>query len=370
MKLKQLPEDFIVKEIADINLLDKGDYACFILRKKNWTTVNAILRIADYLRKNPKIFNNAGMKDKNAITEQYVSAYGLTKEDIQRVKIKDIRLKFKGYLENPIGLASHKSNGFEILARDLEKALARIKYFSNYYDEQRFGGIRHNMADVGKLIVQGKFEDAMKAYLLYPFKEETKEHQDFRKLMESNWGKLKADMVPGYLTEKRAVEWLEKNPNDYIGAFMALPKQISTLFIHAYQSKIFNDILAAYIRDKCEFFEVNYCFGKLPMCVQNIKLKIPLIGYDYAKFEVDRQIKKYADEFLEKEGITLEMFHVKQIPYMESRTILRDASAEIQNLMFSKDERDELNPGRKKQKSVFILNKGSFATIALKAMAH
>ena len=53
------------------------------------------------------------------------------------------------------------------------------------------------------------------------------------------------------------------------------------------------------------------------------------------------------------------MFHVKQIPYMESRTILRDASAEIQNLMFSKDERDELNPGRKSKNQCLSLTRAA-----------
>lgn len=370
MKLKQLPEDFIVKEIADIKLNENGKYACFILKKKNWTTTNAIDKIAFFLGKNQRIFSNSGMKDKNAVTEQYVSAYELKKEDIQRVKIKDIKLKFIGFIEKPLGLASHTANSFEILARDLEKPLTRIKYFSNYYDAQRFGGIRHNMAAVGKLIIKGKFENAMKAYLLYPFDEETKEHKDFRKEMEKNWKNLKADMVPGYLIEKKAVEWLERNPSDYKGAFAALPRQVSTLFIHAYQSKLFNEILAEYIKDNCKYFEVNHVLGKLPMCVQNVNLKVPLMGYDYAEFKVDKAVKKYADALLEKEGITPEMFHVKQVPFMESRTVMRSASVEVESLMFSKDERDELNNGRKKQKAVFVLKKGCFGTIAMKAMEH
>lgn len=369
MKLKQLPEDFVVKEVADIKISPSGKYACFILRKKNWTTTAAIERVAAFLGKNPKIFNNSGMKDKNAVTEQYVSALGLKKEDIQKVKIKDIKLKFVGFIENPIGLASHTANIFEIIARDLERPLRRIKYFSNYYDDQRFGGIRPNMAAVGKLIIQEKLEEAMKAYLLYPFKDETEEHKKFRKEMEANWGRLNADMVPKYLIERKAVEWLEKNPKDYIGAFKALPKQVSTLFIHAYQSKLFNDILAAYVRENCKYTEIKHCLGKIPMSTEEIKLQIPLIGYDYENFRIDKTVKKYADDLLQKEGINPGMFHVRQIPFLESRTLMRDASAEVQSLMFSKDERDELNKGKKKQKVVFILKKGCFGTMAVKAMA-
>lgn len=367
MKLKQIPEDFIVKEIADYKLGKKGKYAYFVLRKKQWTTINAIARIAEFLRKNPRIFNTSGMKDKDAVTEQYVSAYGLRREDIEKVAVKDIRLFFKGYSNEPVKLASHSANYFEITARALEKPLKQIKYLPNYYDDQRFGGIRPNTSKVGELIVKREWEEAMKHYLLYPFGTETAKHKEFRKRMEDNWGRLKADMAPKYLTERKAVEYLEKNPSDYIGAFKQLPKQVFTLFIHAYQSKMFNEMLDAYVRKHCkEYKEVKYCLGKLAMCEKELKVKLPLIGYDFDLNAVDENVKDIVKAVLK--DADLKQFSFPELPFLSSRTLFREASAEVKELKLEKPANDELNKGKLKQKVSFTLPKGSFATMALKAM--
>ncbi len=367
MKLKQIPEDFIVKEIADYNLGKKGKYAYFVLRKKNWTTLNAVQKIAEFLWKNPKIFNTSGMKDKEAITEQYMSAFGVRREDVEKVAITGIRLFFKGYSNEPVRIGSHRANTFEITARGLEKELKPVQSICNYYDDQRFGGIRPNMARVGELIVKRKWEDAMKHYLLYPFAAETADHKEFRRRMESNWGKLKAEMAPKYLTEIKAVEWLEKNPSDYIGAFKQLPKQVFTLFIHAYQSRLFNEMLDAYIRKKCMGFkEIEYCFGKLAMCAENIELRLPLVGYDFGMDAVERDVKEIVKAALKDMDVSQFSFH--EMPFLSSRALFRDALVELKDLKLEKAVKDELNKGKLKQKVSFTLPKGSFATIALKTM--
>ena len=35
MKLKQLPEDFVVREIMELDLKPKGDHGYFIMKKRN-----------------------------------------------------------------------------------------------------------------------------------------------------------------------------------------------------------------------------------------------------------------------------------------------------------------------------------------------
>ncbi|MBU2638579.1 MAG: tRNA pseudouridine(13) synthase TruD [Nanoarchaeota archaeon] len=367
MKLKQLPEDFIVKETADYKLGKKGKYAYFVLKKKNWTTINAIQKTAEFLRKNPKIFNTSGMKDKDAVTEQYVSAYGLRREDIEKVAVKDIKVFFKGYSNEQIKIGSLTGNYFEITARALDKPLSEINSVCNYYDDQRFGGIRPNMAKVGELIVKRQWENAMKHYLLHGFDTETEKHKLFRKELENNWGKLKAGIVPNYLTEKAVAEYLAKNPSDYIGAFKQLPKQILTLFIHAYQSKLFNEMLDTYVRKNCkEYKEADYCLGKLAMCNTELKVKLPLAGYDFDIEDVDENVKEIVKSVLKE--IDLKQFSFPELPFLSSRTVMREASVELKDLRLEKAEKDELNKGRLKQKVFFILQKGSFATMALKAM--
>src|SRR3989338_10267783 len=91
-KLKQVPEDFIVKEVSTIKIEDNGKYSYFILKKKNYNTLNAIQAVANKLGINIKNIGFAGNKDKNAVTEQAISICN-GNEGMEKIKLKDISLK-------------------------------------------------------------------------------------------------------------------------------------------------------------------------------------------------------------------------------------------------------------------------------------
>ncbi|MFH1637953.1 MAG: tRNA pseudouridine(13) synthase TruD [Candidatus Woesearchaeota archaeon] len=351
-KIKQVPEDFRVREILQLNSSKEGKYCYFLMKKKQWTTMMAIHKIAEKLHINPRAFSVAGMKDKAAITEQHVACYGQRWERLRNPKIKDISLQFIGYGNEAIRVGGARANEFLITVRNLEKPLTPIKNMCNYYDDQRFGGIRPNAAEVGKQLLLRNFEQAMKTYLTSPFPTETKEHKDFRTKILESWGSFHPSQVPGYLpNEKAALTHLQKHPKDFIGAFKAIPKRISTLFIHAYQSLMFNRLLNNYVKENFNCFDIDYCFGKLCATDEEIKQKLPLIGYDYE---------------VKSEGIN---FNFKEIPYLTSRTVMRNASVKIGSLRMKEAEKDELNSNKLKQKVSFSLESGSYATMAIKHMA-
>ncbi|MEK6817042.1 MAG: tRNA pseudouridine(13) synthase TruD, partial [Nanoarchaeota archaeon] len=232
---------------------------------------------------------------------------------------------------------------------------------------QRFGGIRPVTAEVGRLLVERKFEEAMRVYLTRPFDDETDEHKAFRKEIESGWGKFNPKKVPGYLTERLVVDHLSKKPEDYLGAFAKLPKQIVTLFIHSYQSKLFNEILDRYVREFCdEWFEVEYCYGKLAMTNEPLGIDLPLVGYDFEL--ADDKVKDIVKDVLKK--VKVESFQFKELPFLSSRTVMRPATVQLKGLKMSDTEDDELNDGKVKQLISFSLPSGSFATMAVKAMQN
>ncbi|MFH1505557.1 MAG: tRNA pseudouridine(13) synthase TruD, partial [archaeon] len=111
-KIKQKPEDFIVDEVSDIELQERGDYIVFELKKTNYTTERAIQRICESLHIPRKKVGYAGSKDKMAVTSQYISLFKINKEKIERLKLKDIELTFKGYSDKPISLGDLKGNRF------------------------------------------------------------------------------------------------------------------------------------------------------------------------------------------------------------------------------------------------------------------
>jgi len=209
MKIEQLPEDFIVREIPDYEKED-GPYSVFILKKRNYTTERAIQRICEALHIKRNRVGYAGIKDKVAVTEQYISLFKISKKIVASLKLKDLELEFVSFSKNPISLGMLKENSFEIIVRDLEKDFkisdcGRIK---NYFDSQRFS---HNNAVVGLALLKRDFKKAVNLIL------ETE-------------GDYECEMK----------EFLKSNPNNYVGALGKIPHKILLLFIHAYQSDLFN----------------------------------------------------------------------------------------------------------------------------------
>ncbi len=362
-KIKQIPEDFIVKENLSVNI-GNGKFLYFIMTKKNWATQVAIERIASALRVNERRFSYAGQKDKNAVTSQYVAVENLQIDSLKNVKIKDITIKPLGYSDRPIRVGSVDSNHFSITVRNMETELKEVKNFCNYYDDQRFGGIRPSNAKIGKLLVQGKFEEALKNYLCYPSEEETSEHKTFRNEILKKWGDFKNIKIPGYLpNEKKVIAYLAKNPKDFIGAIRVVPKRISTLLVQSFQSLLFNRLLSKHVKenfDKCYKIKTNV--GEFYCTDEFLDKKFPLPGYDCTDEE--------AIKLLKEENVSIEDFKVNKIQYLSSRTTFRDASIKLNDFNLGNIEDDEINKGKEKRAVSFSLPSGSYATIVIKCMTR
>ncbi len=143
--LKQKLSDFIVRE--KINLVPKknGQYILALLKKWGTSTFDAIEDIAKKLEISPSEIGRCGIKDKNAVTYQYLS---LPKKDFTILKGKNYILKVLGFIDYPISPKNLILNSFEIIVRNLNDIEKRnfesrknlIKYFGfpNYYGKQRF----------------------------------------------------------------------------------------------------------------------------------------------------------------------------------------------------------------------------------------
>ena len=96
-KMKQKLEDFHVEEIPKLELEKKGEYSYYLMEKINWNTMDAVKAIASRLKIKKDRINVAGIKDKEAVTKQYVSIFNVNRNNVERLKIRDIKLDFVGY---------------------------------------------------------------------------------------------------------------------------------------------------------------------------------------------------------------------------------------------------------------------------------
>ena len=323
-KIKSVPEDFVVKEIIGLKFEDSG-FSYYNLKKTNLSVQEAAEIISKKLRINKKFINYAGTKDKIAITEQKISIKNGPERNFD---FGNLKLEFLGKGKERINLGDNLGNYFEIVVRDIDKKPEKIKSFVNYFDDQRFSD---KNVEIGKAIIKRDFKKAA----------------DF----------ILEDKKYGEMTK----EYLEKNKNDFIGALRLIDRKILRMFVHAYQSYLWNLCVSENF-ERQKHNEIEYSLGKLNIPVEEDENPgFPIIGFGT---EEDGTV----EEILAREKITRRDFIIKEIPELSSEGSERNVFAEIKNLNISELENDELNNGKKKVKISFELGKGSYATMAIKQL--
>lgn len=337
--IKQIPEDFLVKEVNDIKLDQNGNYSYFILKKKDYTTERAVSAIADYLKIDRKKIGYAGSKDKKALTEQMISIQRFNKT--KNIKLKDIEFIYRGKGNERISLGDLKGNKFIIAVRNLDKKEIKInsktQSIPNYFDEQRFS---KNNYLIGKSILKKDFKKAVDL------------------ILEDS-----SEKTSGF--EEDVKEHISRFPNDFIGAIKKIPKKTRMMYVHAFQSLIFNKTVSELIMSETEDYKkVNYSQGFFVFPKNKIKnIKLPIVGFG-TEFK-DNKSREISLKHLKEEGIILRDFIVREMPEISSEGDERDMFVKVKKLTI-KTKDDELNKNKKKCIISFILPKGSYATIVIK----
>ncbi len=288
--IKEHPEDFIVREKSTVKIEENGAYSYFLMKKRDYTTVKAVETIAKASNSRLKDFGFAGSKDRRALTEQTISYKG-DKKRIEGLKLDSIELKFLGKGNNPISLGDLEGNEFEIIVSNAEKKPKPLKKFLNLFGEQRFS--RQNV-EVGRAIVNKDFEKACS-------------------LLD-----------------------LEIENNDFVGELRKINRKILQIYVHAYQSFIWNLAVVQYAKEKND----------------DVNEKIPIPGFGT---DLDGRPGEIIEKIMEEEGITGRDFIIRKIPELSAEGDERLMFVEVKNL-----EIKELK--NKKIKLKFFLNKGSYAT--------
>jgi tRNA pseudouridine13 synthase len=245
---------------------------------------------------------------------------------------------------------------------------------------------------VGKAIVNGDFQ---KAALLFLAKPSPHEHPDSRaareKLQASQDFAQALRIFPKQLRFERVMlHYLTENPTDFTGAFKQLPVKLQELFVQAYQSYLFNRFLSERLR---RGFHLNaaevgdYVVGmegsgllmtktsKLvtPSTVAEIndsikagkmRVALPVVGFGQKLSE--GEMERIEANVLEEEGVERGSFRVQQMPRISGKGGLRSAVSPIRNFKLEDVSHDKESPTLCQVKMIFMLLKGSYATVFLR----
>ena len=261
-KLRSVPEDFIVEEIP---LPEKGGmtgpYLICRLTKTNWELQHAIKEIAKRLGISHRRIGWAGTKDRNAVTQQMISIYKVSAEQVSQLRLKDITLEPVGQANEALSLGDLMGNRFTIIIRDTtpdeleEQVHATSEMVSegipNYFGLQRFGATRPVTHLVGESILRRDFEQAVVTYIGKVFPGESDQARAARTAFFETRDIQAAlhDLPPQMSFERAMLHYLHTHPDDYSGALLELPPKLLSMFVSAFQSFLFNSVLSQRIDD-------------------------------------------------------------------------------------------------------------------------
>ena len=217
MKLKVLPDDFLVDELMRLNLTPQGPYSIYELEKRLWNTIDAL----DLIQRKYHLHGlaRAGLKDRYSHSVQYASARG---EGPKLIQEKNFTLRLIGRSDEPVSLARMTGNRFGLTLRNMTRAeVIAVKRnlpivlkhgFANYYDEQRMGSARHGEGFIAQKLILGHYNGALKLYMATTSKFDDAETRRFKACVKENWGDRRACLRQAKSEYVSVLLYLKENP--------------------------------------------------------------------------------------------------------------------------------------------------------------
>ena len=389
-RIKTEPEDFVVEEItesgavleagrvyssSDVGMADGPDgsnFTVFVMQKRSWNTAQALRTLAKRVGRGIKSASFAGTKDRNAVTTQLCSIFGVRPEAVLSAHVKDIAVNGAWFSEKQVKMGDLAGNRFTVRVRSVADsrrigdALSELSgRFPNYFGPQRFGS-RGNNAAIGVLMLKQDFEGAVRMYLTDSVNETNASAVEARKRLAGEWDFTSAlRYFPRHLRyEASVIEYLSRFPGNYANALRKLPRSILLMFVHAVEAEIFNSVLEARIRsgtfgpvegdivcgaDGLGFPDYSSAHAFVADADKAFVIG-NILGHDTMPNPQEREI-------LDGLGIGPEMFKVKGMPELNAKGAQRVLFAPYTGMRHSESDSDAT--------LAFSLPAGSYATSLL-----
>ncbi len=269
------------------------------------------------------------------------------------------------------------------LANNIFKKL-EITGVPNYFGWQRFGKPRTNTHLVGKALVANDLTEAVRLYIGNPYDEEPEEVKLARQAYDDGNIEKSLEIMPtGMRYERMMLKELVKeqkrakesgydlDDRSYKKALFSLPKPLQRMFVHAYQSYLFNKVVSNRVAmgidkhiegdiviDTEEHLLHDKTSDELQNLITNFEANptSPLFGtkVPFAEDDVGKMEKKV----LHDEGLKKEDFECPKTPKLGSHGLRRSMRFKVWDASAIATNEGVLTE--------FSINKGSYATAVLR----
>ncbi|HCC0379195.1 TPA: tRNA pseudouridine(13) synthase TruD [Legionella pneumophila] len=163
---KLCPEDFQVNELFEGQFSGEGEHIVLKIEKKGLTTEEVVKSLARLINKPIKLISYAGLKDKQALTTQWLSIHapGEVIEGIETLEAPGWKILECTRHNKKLRPGFLSGNHFTIALRDVSNETdlihrieqIKLKGVPNYFGEQRFGRDGGNLIKAEEILVQGR----------------------------------------------------------------------------------------------------------------------------------------------------------------------------------------------------------------------
>lgn len=386
MKIKQRPEDFVVREGYRFDDDPDGQVWVYRLDKQKVSTLQAVERISKEFAVRRRNLSVCGLKDKQGRTEQLLGVLGGSLGETEVVQTGDLRLQLIGRTAQPLSSENITANRFEVTVRDLSLAesarvpesVAEVQRTGvvNYFDSQRFGFLKHGQGFIAKQLVRGDWEGALKSFLGTPSQLDHSDDAKVKAFWRDHWGEwqLRAPQDAG-ARYAPLLRRLREDPRDFKGAFLHIDRRLRMMVLFELQSYVWNEGVKRYLgglMPASELVGLRYQAGAL-LFPRSLPRELrdelwpktfPLLAPD-SKFD-DEQVRAAAVSALSTQGLKLEDLKVPETPQLFFKHEERPLFVVPGKLHMSGPRPDELNRGRQKINLSFTLPPGAYASLVVR----
>lgn len=382
MKLKRIAADFQVDEQIAL-ATGPGPHALYRLTKESLGTLEAVGAIQRRWKLPRGQIAFAGLKDKHALTRQHVTIPGGPRRGLSQ---ESFSLEYLGQAPRPIHASDITANRFLIVIRDLDlaeagAAIAALEAAAqcgvpNYFDDQRFGSLGESGQFIAEPWCRGDYERALWLALAEPNPRDRPTDREQKCLLRDNWGdwpRCRQLLAP---SEQQRIAAFLADQADFRRAITRTRPDLRSLWLAAYQSSLWNQILAAWIDETCRPEQLlRRTIGRRdlpffqtlePAQIELLSVALPLPS---ARLHLEPgPLLALYDRTLAAAGTALREVRVKYprdsfFSKGERPALLRPL--EVEHELAS----DDLYPGRQKLILRFALPRGAYATILMKRLA-
>ena len=254
-RIKGSADDFRVLEISSYPRPDPdGPFTVLRVTSRDWEQHELAAAIARRLRLAPHAVSWAGTKDRRAVAERLFSYRGPLPDGDLGLRGAELLEAYRA--RDGLVLGHHFGNAFDIRVdalaappseairayRSIEVEIRARGGFANFFGPQRFGEVRPITADVGRWVVRGDLERAVETYLVgRPEGGTPGVGDDARRSYAEHRDPARAlrEFPREYSFERTLLEHLARG-HSAERAFRALSRELRLLFVHSFQSLLFN----------------------------------------------------------------------------------------------------------------------------------